>query len=268
MRQSDLLSVGLAACVMAAAAPAAADVQYIYDSAGRLSRAIYSNGITIEYRYDAAGNRTQIVTTNVPNSSPVAVNDTGSVNTSASVNLMVLGNDSDPEGNSLIITSANILTGGGSVTIQGGATYLRYTAPATSGPKTLTYTISDQAGGSATATVTVTASLVNIPPVADDDSASAAAGTSQAIFVLGNDTDANGHTLTVTAYSSLTGGSVTIPSGGGHVIYTAPTTPGSYSFNYTVSDGHGGTDVGAVSVEVTSGEDPPCDPNSSEQCEI
>jgi len=52
----------MAATAVTAPAPAIADVQYVYDSAGRLVKAIYSNGVAIEYKYDAAGNRTQIVT--------------------------------------------------------------------------------------------------------------------------------------------------------------------------------------------------------------
>ena len=260
-----VLAAGLGALLMAASTPAFAGVQYIYDSSGRLIKAIYSNGVTIEYRYDAAGNRTQIITTNAPNSPPVAVNDTGSVNASAAVDIMVRANDSDADGNSLTVTGVGAPTGGGSVSIQGGGTHVRYTAPGTGGTKTFTYTISDGAGGTATATVTVTVSSVNQPPVAVDDEGSASVYSSQALFVLGNDTDPNSHTLTVTAVSNISGGSVGIAGGGGYVTFTAPGSPGTYTFNYTVSDGNGGTDVGLVTVDVTSGEE--CDPNSSEQCE-
>lgn len=261
-----VLAAGLGALLMSAAAPAFADVQYVYDSSGRLIKAIYSNGVTIEYRYDAAGNRTQIVATNAPNSPPVAVNDTASVNASAAVDIMVRANDSDPNGNSITVTAVGTPTGGGSVSIQGGGTHVRYTAPATAGTKTFTYTISDGAGGTASATVTVTVSSVNQPPVANDDYAFASISTSQALFVLANDTDPNGHTMTVTAISNVSGGSASIAGGGGYVTFTAPGFPGTYTFNYTVSDGNGGTDVGLVTVEVTSGEE--CDPMSGQQCDI
>ncbi|ATQ44039.1 RHS repeat domain-containing protein [Caulobacter mirabilis] len=56
------LATALAAPAIYLPHPAHANVQYVYDSAGRLWKAIYSNGIVIEYRYDAAGNRTQIIT--------------------------------------------------------------------------------------------------------------------------------------------------------------------------------------------------------------
>lgn len=258
MRGRRLFAAFAGALALLAAVPASAGAQYIYDSAGRLVKVIYSNGITIEYKYDAAGNRTQIVTTNTPNTAPDAVNDTASVNASQSLNIQVRNNDTDADGNSLSITSVTTPTGGTAV-IQGGGTYIRYTAPALGGTKTFNYTISDGVGGTDTATVTVTVVSVNSPPVAYDDDGYTPLGTSMAIMVLANDTDVDANTLTVTGVTTPTGGTVAIASGGGYVVYTAPvSTLGSFTFNYTVSDGQGGTDVGQVTIEVTSGEDPGC----------
>jgi hypothetical protein len=60
----------LAACLCAATlagAPAyAGSVSYTYDALGRLASTVYSNGTsttTITYSFDAAGNRTSVVTT-------------------------------------------------------------------------------------------------------------------------------------------------------------------------------------------------------------
>ncbi len=39
----------------------AENIQYVYDELGRLTRATYPNGVTVDYSYDAAGNRTQVV---------------------------------------------------------------------------------------------------------------------------------------------------------------------------------------------------------------
>lgn len=255
-----------AALLALSVSPAMADVQYVYDSAGRLIKAIYSNGITVEYRYDAAGNRTEILSSQSSNTAPNAVNDSASTTVSSSINIMVRNNDTDADGNNLTVTSVTTPTGG-SVVIQGGGTYVRYTAPGSAGSYTFNYTLSDGAGGTDTATVTVTVSAANTPPVGNDDYATVAMGTSQAIMVLMNDTDANGHTLTVTNVTTPTGGSASIGSGGGYVSYTAPMSLGYYTFDYTVSDGHGGTDTATVTVEVTSGEEP-CDFSGPEQCEI
>lgn len=35
---------------------------YEYDSRGRLKKITYNNGTTVQYSYDAAGNRTSVVT--------------------------------------------------------------------------------------------------------------------------------------------------------------------------------------------------------------
>jgi hypothetical protein len=45
-----------------AASGAMAGVNYTYDTLGRLSVAAYDNGKEIDYHYDPAGNRTQVVT--------------------------------------------------------------------------------------------------------------------------------------------------------------------------------------------------------------
>jgi YD repeat-containing protein len=43
--------------------PTLITVTFSYDSQGRLQVATYSNGHVITYHYDAAGNRTSVVTT-------------------------------------------------------------------------------------------------------------------------------------------------------------------------------------------------------------
>lgn len=261
MNLRDLSRFGVGALALVVAAPAVADVQYVYDSAGRLVKAIYSNGVTIEYRYDAAGNRTQIVTTAVANSPPVAVNDSATTGVSTAIDISVRANDSDPNGNPLTITSLGTPTGG-SATILGAGTYVRYTAPASAGVKTFTYTISDGAGGTASATVSVTVTSAQAPPVAEDDYEFVTANHAQAFMLLANDTDANGDTLTIISVSNVTGGSAVIAPGGGYVTYYAGSTVGTESFDYVVSDGHGGTDTGSVGVQVG------CDFSGPEMCEV
>lgn len=39
----------------------AGQIQYFYDSLGRVERVIYPNGVTVQYTYDAAGNRITVV---------------------------------------------------------------------------------------------------------------------------------------------------------------------------------------------------------------
>ncbi len=89
------------------------------------------------------------------NQQPVATMDAGgSVAANGTEVISALSNDSDPDGNSLTITAK---TDGalGTVAITGGGTTLDYTAGASTGMDSFTYTISDGHGGSSTATVSI-----------------------------------------------------------------------------------------------------------------
>ena len=92
----------------------------------------------------------------------------------------------------------------------------------------------------------------NKPPVAVDDGWFAAdAGASLIIStsqLLANDTDANKRdVLAIIAIEAGNGISATLDKGN-VVVTTNDGFAGQTSFNYTVSDGHGGTDVGTVNV--------------------
>jgi hypothetical protein len=91
----------------------------------------------------------------------------------------------------------------------------------------------------------------NIPPVANNDSASVTNGGAVVIDVLNNDSDANNHTLMVTAVSQGSSGSVT--TNGTTVTYThngsAATTD---SFTYIISDGNGGSDTATVFMTINT----------------
>ncbi|MEG4147553.1 Ig-like domain-containing protein [Microcoleus sp. Pol12B5] len=92
----------------------------------------------------------------------------------------------------------------------------------------------------------------NQPPVANTDSATTAQNTAvtlAASTLLANDTDANGDILSLTGVSNAFNGSVTFS--GGNVIFTPSNNfTGNASFNYSISDGKGGTSSATVSVAV------------------
>ena len=74
--------------------------------------------------------------------------------------------------------------------------------------------------------------------------------------VLTNDSDLDGDTLTITGVTQGSNGTVTFTT------TTVTYTPnagfwGTDQFTYTISDGHGGVDTGAVTVQVTPTEPPP-----------
>ena len=212
------------------------------------------------------------VTVTPVNDAPVASND--SYSTSEDTALVIpasgiLGNDTDVDGDAL---SSAILTGPahGSLTLNADGAFT-YTPDANyNGADTFTYTVSDGHGGTDTATVTITVTSVNDAPVAANDTFTTAEDTtSGAISLLPNDTDVDGDTLTVQSIAgttltpgvaqsiAVTHGTVEV-SAAGVVTFTPDANyNGPVSFDYVVSDGHGGTDTATVTGTVTSVNDAP-----------
>lgn len=198
--------------------------------------------------------RTRTVTTRVDpkhytNYNPVAQPDSFSVLADSSGTLLdVLANDTDADGDALVVVS---VTSGahGSAVISGGQ--ISYTPVAGySGSDALSYTVSDGRGGTASGSISVTvAPRANSAPTARNDVASTAAGTAVAIDVLANDSDADGDSLQVSGNSQPANGSVV--ANGGLLTYTPnPGFSGNDSFTYTVSDGRGGTAAATVTITV------------------
>lgn len=66
-RYARAAAAGMLALLAVATLPAqAGSATHTYDSLGRLSKVTYSNGTVVTYTYDAAGNRTTVVTTGAP----------------------------------------------------------------------------------------------------------------------------------------------------------------------------------------------------------
>src|SRR5690606_3011090 len=103
----------------------------------------------------------------------------------------------------------------------------------------------------ATAIVTVTVTPVADPPdAADDDFTVVESSVDNAFDVLGNDVDADGDMLVVTAVTEPNrGGTVTIAEDGLALVYSpAPGFNGEETFGYTATDG---SDENAARVRVT-----------------
>ncbi|MFA7297694.1 MAG: Ig-like domain-containing protein, partial [Dehalococcoidia bacterium] len=113
----------------------------------------------------------------------------------------------------------------------------------------------NQANNTASASVSAAA---NNPPVAVNDAATTTAGTPVTIAVLGNDSDPDaGDVLTIQSNTTPSNGTATIVSG--QIQYTP--NPGftgpTDTFQYTISDGHGGTATATVTVTITVANRPP-----------
>jgi predicted secreted protein len=89
---------------------------------------------------------------------PVLTPDSGDVHSRGNITLSPLANDSDPSGYPLTITAVSV-SGGGSATITNGGTQILFQAPtvATRANKTvtITYTVSNGHGGTASSTISV-----------------------------------------------------------------------------------------------------------------
>lgn len=90
---------------------------------------------------------------------------------------------------------------------------------------------------------------VNRLPVAVGDSAATTVGTPVTINVVGNDTDPDGHPITLSAVGTAANGTVAITDG--RAVYTPKAGfSGTDTFTYTIGDGHSGTATGTVNVTV------------------
>ncbi len=222
--------------------------------------ASYFGPDTFTYTVKDPANTTAVgtvsMTVNGINDAPDAVNDSAATNEDTPATIPVRSNDTDADGDALTITAASQGTKG-SVAINAGTT-VTYTPNANaSGSDTFTYTISDGNGATDTATVAVTITSVNDAPDAVNDSFTTNEDTPVTVAVRSNDTDVEGDTLTITAVTQGTKGSVAI-NAGAMVTYTPNANAnGGDSFTYTISDGNGGTDTATVAVTINSVNDAP-----------
>ena len=188
------------------------------------------------------------------NTDPVAGADNASVQEGRSVEINVLANDSDADGDSLTLSAK---TNGqyGTVLLAGDSSVIYTPDTGFTGTDTFTYTVSDGQGGTTTGTVSVTVTaepVTNHSPVAGADTASVQEGSSVEINVLANDSDADGDSLTISTKTDGQQGVVRLTDDNS-VIYTPDAGfTGTDTFTYTVSDDQGGTTTGTVSVTVTA----------------
>ncbi len=192
----------------------------------------------------------------LPNSAPIAQDDNGSMNEDESLTIDVLGNDSDPENDTLAITAVSIPSAGiAQANAEGTITYTPN--PNFFGLDSFTYTISDGQGHTATAVVRIQVLPVNDPPLAIDDAVELDEDTSATVIVLGNDYDVDGDALTVSSFTQGSHGSVEAV-GSNTLIYTPSSNYfGIDEFQYVISDGAGGTATAKVLLVVASVNDAP-----------
>lgn len=204
---------------------------------------------------------TVTVTVNNVQDPPSASPDAATTPEDTPVDVSVLANDSDPDGNPLTVFAVTAAAHG---TVTFTATTVRYVPNANYfGPDTFTYSVNDGTGRSITGVaVSITVTPVNDPPSAGNDVGSVAEDGSVSISVLTNDSDLDGDSLSVTAATQGANGTVSFSAGS--VTYTPVANyNGSDSFTYAIGDGNGGSATATVSITVTAANDSPSAGNDS-----
>ena len=203
------------------------------------------------YRIQKTSTTSELKDRKPVNQPPVARNDAATVpQDSPGQFIDVLANDSDPDGDKLVVSSVTQGIHGTVVNRSDGVVYTP--AQGFVGTDTFTYTASDGRGGTSSANVTVTVSESgpkNQPPQANDDRAVTNPDQPVTIGVLANDTDPDGDPLVVSAVTQPANG--TVANNGVNVTYTPNASfRGTDVFSYTAGDGRGGTDAASVTVTI------------------
>jgi VCBS repeat-containing protein len=212
------------------------------------------------------------------NQAPIAVADSIAGSTLAVQALQVISNDSDPDGDSIMITRVNgagidfdnpvfLTLGRLELVSRNGNVNFHFFPNGTPGTQTFTYTISD-GDLTATATVTLTLNAANRPPVANADTfgSSAPLVLEDVVFsgnVQLNDSDPDGDVLTSVLLTQPSKGSVAMLADGSFTFTPLPNENGTTSFTYRLLDGRGGVAVGSVQINITSVNDAPVGTNKT-----
>ncbi|MEL7451190.1 MAG: Ig-like domain-containing protein, partial [Pseudomonadota bacterium] len=176
------------------------------------------------------------------NTTPLAAADIG-VQSGDSLTLPVLLNDSDPDGDPLVISTVTEPAHGSATTVGDRIVYTPEAGFL--GADTFSYTINDGRGGTASATVRISAGL-NAPRLTPD-TATVAPTASVTIAVLANDIDLSGGSLRLMGVDQPANGSVSISENGTTsdtsddvVVYTAPAGfAGTEKFSYSAANDAG-----------------------------
>ncbi|MCT4554418.1 MAG: tandem-95 repeat protein [Pelagimonas sp.] len=199
----------------------------------------------------------------VHNNAPTVADDSATTNEDTFVDIplaTILSNDSDADGDTLSVASVQNAVGGTAVLY---ATYVRFTPSANFNGAASFETVISDGFATSTSTVNVTVSAVNDNPVANNDTATTNEDTSVNIDVLANDSDVDGHTVSVSGANNGANGTTTVEADGSITYAPNANFSGSDGFSYFVSDGNGGTASAYVTVTVTSVNDAPVAGNDS-----
>ncbi len=182
------------------------------------------------------------------NETPIASPDAIEVDEDTVIVFDPLANDSDADGDPLVIVAIS-QPANGSLRVEGGQ--LRFVPdPNYFGMTIGSYTVADGRGASATAIIQITVRPVNDAPVGTPDSVTLRNYLTVSIPVLLNDTDIDGDQLSIASVIGSGIGEVDVD--GDLLIFKAPSGwVGTTTLTYTVVDPDGAADTVEVSVTVS-----------------
>jgi hypothetical protein len=198
-----------------------------------------------------------------PNGLPTANPDSYSVDEDTQLTVTaasgLLGNDSDPDGNSIYAVLNSPAPHGQVVVFPSGAFTYRG-AGNFSGQDSFTYKVNDGKGYSPVVTVSITVKPINDRPTAVADGYTTAEDVPLVVAAPGlmaNDVDADGDTLTPSVTDPPLHGTLTILPTGGFTYTPAANYAGLDKFAYKLSDGTVDSIPTDVSLKITAVNDPP-----------
>jgi len=197
--------------------------------------------------------------TETPNRNPVALADTyvtrpGQVLTVNAAN-GVLKNDSDPDDNAVLADLVTEAPTYGVVEMLPDGSFTYTPVAGFSGIDSFDYRVSDGAGGTAEATVTI--NVVNGAPVAQNDSYTLKPGQTLTVLaadgLLKNDSDPDGDIVVdVLVTGQPDHGAVTVQDDGSFTYAPTAGFSGTDSFTYRIDDGFGGFAEAVVTLTVVN----------------
>ncbi|RKR76522.1 Ig-like domain-containing protein [Frondihabitans australicus] len=177
---------------------------------------------------------------------PTATNDSEKIGSGSTLTLKSPGVLSNDNGTALLVTAVGTPSKGGTATISGAGQLVYTPKPGFSGTETIPYTVTDQDGQTADATVTV-----DVTPVATSDTEQTIAGhtvtVSAANGLLAND---SGSGLTAALKTAPKHGTVTVNPDGSYTYTPDKGFAGQDSFVYTATDADGQVTTATATINV------------------